>query len=59
LRIKDSADNVMVAFTKALLEAASCITTLVFVENDIDNDYVKTTMNSETQFKKLIITDVK
>jgi hypothetical protein len=49
----------MVAFTKALLEAASCITTLVFVENDIDNDYVKTTMNSETQFKKLIITDVK
>lgn len=57
LRIKDAANNVMVAATKALLEAIFGITTMVFVENDIDNDYLKATLDSEQHFIKLTITN--
>lgn len=59
LRIKDADDNEMVAATEALLSAIISVNTMILVGNDIDGSHVKTTMKSDLQFKKLIITSAK
>lgn len=55
LKMKAAADNEMVATTLELLDAIGGITEVSFVNNNIDESYVQTTMNRRQQFKKLKI----